>query len=62
MANNRINLLEKKVPFNISIRRVIKEQFELKCLEYQIDKNSLIESLMFEYLNELERQPHDPTK
>lgn len=55
MAQNKISPLDKKIPLNLSVRRVITIELEKKCNKYGLDKNSLVESFIFEWLNELER-------
>jgi len=60
MPNNKKNILDKKVVLNLSVRRVIKVELEKKCNEFEMDKNALVESLIFEWLNELDR--NDTTK
>ena len=60
MPQNKINILDKKVVLNLSLRRVIKVELEKKCNDFEMDKNALVESLIFEWLNELDR--NDTTK
>jgi len=60
MPQNKINILDKKVVLNLSVRRVIKVELEKKCNDFEMDKNALVESLIFEWLNELDR--NDTTK
>ena len=55
MPQNKINILDKKVVLNLSLRRVIKVELEKKCNDFEMDKNALVESLIFEWLNELDR-------
>lgn len=62
MPNHKINILEKKVSFPLSIRRVVKDEFERKCEEMSINKNELAESLFCDYLNSLKHEDYDPTK
>jgi len=62
MPQNKINILDKKIPLNLSVRRVIKVELEKKCQEFEMDKNALVESLIFEWLNELEREDNDQIK
>lgn len=53
MAQNKKNILDKKIPFNFSVRTVIKIEFEKKCEEFAIDKNAVIESLINDWLKNL---------
>ena len=62
MPQNKINISDKKIPLNLSVRRVIKVELEKKCQEFEMDKNALVESLIFEWLNELEREDNDQIK
>ncbi|MFK7947834.1 MAG: hypothetical protein AB8G11_09600 [Saprospiraceae bacterium] len=50
MANNQKNLLDKKVPLNLSVRNFVKIEFEKKCDELGINKSLLADSIIYEYL------------
>lgn len=52
MPNNKKNILERKVPFNLSIRKVIVLNFEEYCLNLGIDKSAMVESMIKELLYE----------
>jgi hypothetical protein len=55
MPNKKIDSLEKKMPYPLSIRTVTVLAFDSHCAEYMFDKNALIESFMEEYLLEFKK-------
>ena len=59
MPQNKINVLDKKVPFNLSVRRVIKIEVEKKCDEFSIDKNAVAESLFSQWLESFKKESNN---
>lgn len=55
MPNNKVDSLEKKRPYNLSIRSATILGFDTHCAEYSFDKNALIESFIEEYLLEFKK-------
>lgn len=53
MANNKVNPLEKKEPWNLSQKKYIILNFESYCNYLEIDKNALIESILKDFLHEV---------
>lgn len=62
MAQNKVNILEKKIPYPLSIRRGVVIEFDKHCADFGIDRNTVAESLFKEYLKELKHEDYDPTK
>lgn len=56
MPQNKKNPFDKKIPFNLSVRQVIKIEFEKKCKEFSIDKNAVIEELINNWLKNLNKK------
>lgn len=59
MPQNKVNVLDKKVPFNLSVRRVIKIEVEKKCDEFSIDKNAVVESLLSQWLESFKKESNN---
>ncbi|AKG94223.1 hypothetical protein AVT43_gp49 [Polaribacter phage P12002L] len=53
MANHKVNILEKKEPWNLSQKKYIILNFESYCDSLEIDKNALIESILKDFLHEV---------
>jgi hypothetical protein len=55
MPSKKVDSLEKKKPYNLSIRTATVLSFDSHCADYMFDKNALIESFMEEYLLEFKK-------
>ena len=50
MPNHKVNMLDKKHPFNLSISKKVIIAFDSKCKKLDINKNDIAESLFKEFL------------
>lgn len=50
MPNNKKNLMDKKVPYNLSIRNGLSTRFEQVINYLKLDRNALFESFMNDFL------------
>tara|TARA_R110000772_G_C13148303_1_gene424750 strand:+ start:49 stop:216 length:168 start_codon:yes stop_codon:yes gene_type:complete len=55
MPSKKVDSLEKKKPYNLSIRTATVLAFDSHCADYAFNKNTLIESFMEEYLLEFKK-------
>tara|TARA_R110000851_G_scaffold296295_1_gene451401 strand:+ start:199 stop:417 length:219 start_codon:yes stop_codon:yes gene_type:complete len=49
MPNNKKNVLDKKKPYNLSIKASVIVLLEQTCIDLGVDKNTIAESLFLEF-------------
>lgn len=59
MANKKVNILEKKIPFPLSIRRFVVVNFEDYCKRLEVSTSAMVESMILELLHESKFDKND---
>jgi len=62
MPNHKVNILEKKRPFNCSIRNCVILAFENYCKGLDLDQNAYLEGLITQHLIDVKFQDKEEIK
>lgn len=57
--NKPVLPMEKKIPFNLSIRRKVRIEFENVCVELGISHNEIAEGLFTNFINDIRNEQNN---